>query len=195
MAGIWARNDDTRGVHKAPANEVVRGAISLELQHHQGRARPAEPGRASTASGRSPGQGIRVWGARTLSSDPEWRYLNVRRLFNFVEESILTGTNWVVFEPERPEAVGLGASAPSRCSCAGSGATARCSARTPARRSSSSATRRTTRPRTDRRRHLDRRDRHRPGEAGRVRRLPHQPVLRRRRTRGMRSLDQCQLVW
>ena len=46
-----------------------------------------------------PGQGIRVWGARTLSSDPEWRYLNVRRLFNFVEESILAGTNWVVFEP------------------------------------------------------------------------------------------------
>jgi phage tail sheath protein FI len=46
-----------------------------------------------------PGQGIRIWGARTLSSDPEWRYLNVRRLFNFVEKSILTGTNWVVFEP------------------------------------------------------------------------------------------------
>ena len=46
-----------------------------------------------------PGRGIRVWGARTLSSDPAWRYLNVRRLFNFLEESILNGTNWVVFEP------------------------------------------------------------------------------------------------
>jgi len=46
-----------------------------------------------------PGQGIRIWGARTLSSDPEWRYLNVRRLFNFVEKSILNGTSWVVFEP------------------------------------------------------------------------------------------------
>ncbi len=45
------------------------------------------------------GRGIRVWGARTLSSDPEWRYVNVRRLFNFLEESILNGTNWVVFEP------------------------------------------------------------------------------------------------
>jgi phage tail sheath protein FI len=50
-----------------------------------------------------PGQGIRVWGARTLSSDPEWRYINVRRLFNFVEESILQGTNWVVFEPNDPK--------------------------------------------------------------------------------------------
>ncbi len=46
-----------------------------------------------------PGRGIRVWGARTLSSEPEWRYLNVRRLFNFIEESIFEGTQWVVFEP------------------------------------------------------------------------------------------------
>jgi phage tail sheath protein FI len=46
-----------------------------------------------------PAQGIRIWGARTLSSDPEWRYINVRRLFNYIEESILNGTNWVVFEP------------------------------------------------------------------------------------------------
>ena len=53
----------------------------------------------STASARSPGRGIRVWGARTMSSDPSWRYLNVRRLFNYIEESILEGTQWVVFEP------------------------------------------------------------------------------------------------
>ena len=46
-----------------------------------------------------PGRGIRVWGARTLSSDPEWRYLNVRRLFNFISESIMEGTQWAVFEP------------------------------------------------------------------------------------------------
>jgi phage tail sheath protein FI len=46
-----------------------------------------------------PGRGIRVWGARTLSSDPEWRYLNVRRLFNYVSESIVEGTQWAVFEP------------------------------------------------------------------------------------------------
>jgi uncharacterized protein len=87
MAGIWARNDDTRGVHKAPANEVARGVITPELQITKGEH----------------DQGIRVWGARTLSSDPEWRYLNVRRLFNFVEESILQGTNWVVFEPNDPK--------------------------------------------------------------------------------------------
>jgi phage tail sheath protein FI len=46
-----------------------------------------------------PGRGIRIWGARTLSSDPSWRYLNVRRLFNYVEKSVFNGTQWVVFEP------------------------------------------------------------------------------------------------
>ena len=102
MAGVWARNDDTRGVHKAPANEVVRGAISLELNITKGEHDQLNP--ISVNCIRSfPGQGIRVWGARTLSSDPEWRYLNVRRLFNFVEESILSGTNWVVFEPNDPK--------------------------------------------------------------------------------------------
>ncbi|HEY5421969.1 MAG TPA: phage tail sheath subtilisin-like domain-containing protein [Ilumatobacteraceae bacterium] len=98
MAGIWARNDDTRGVHKAPANEVVRGAISLELNITKGEHDQLNPVAVNCVRS-FPGQGIRVWGARTLSSDPEWRYLNVRRLFNFVEESILSGTNWVVFEP------------------------------------------------------------------------------------------------
>jgi phage tail sheath protein FI len=98
IAGIWARNDDTRGVHKAPANEVIRGAISLELNITKGEHDQLNP-IAVNCVRTFPGQGIRVWGARTLSSDPEWRYLNVRRLFNFVEESILSGTNWVVFEP------------------------------------------------------------------------------------------------
>ena len=67
-------------------------------QHHPQRARPAQPGRDQLIRA-FPGRGIRVWGARTLSSDPAWRYLNVRRLFNYLEESILGGTNWVVFEP------------------------------------------------------------------------------------------------
>jgi len=98
MAGIWARNDDTRGVHKAPANEVVRGAISLELQITKGEHDQLNPVGINCVRA-FPGRGIRVWGARTLSSDPEWRYLNVRRLFNFVEESILEGTQWTVFEP------------------------------------------------------------------------------------------------
>ena len=98
MAGIWARSDDQRGVHKAPANEVVRGAISLELQITKGEHDQLNPN-GINAIRSFPGRGIRVWGARTLSSDPAWRYLNVRRLFNYVEESILEGTQWVVFEP------------------------------------------------------------------------------------------------
>ncbi len=98
VAGIWARNDDTRGVHKAPANEVVRGAIALELNITKGEHDILNPIGVNCIRA-FPGQGIRVWGARTLSSDAEWRYLNVRRLFNFIEKSILLGTNWVVFEP------------------------------------------------------------------------------------------------
>jgi phage tail sheath protein FI len=98
MAGIWARTDDTRGVHKAPANEVVRGALSLEIQITKGEHDQLNPVGINCIRA-FPGRGIRVWGARTLSSDPAWRYLNVRRLFNYVEESILEGTQWVVFEP------------------------------------------------------------------------------------------------
>ena len=98
IAGIWARNDDTRGVHKAPANEVIRGALSLELQITKGEHDTLNPTGVNCIRA-FPGRGIRVWGARTLSSDPAWRYLNVRRLFNYVEESILEGTQWVVFEP------------------------------------------------------------------------------------------------
>jgi hypothetical protein len=102
MAGIWARNDSTRGVHKAPANEIVRGALSLELNITKGEHDTLNPVAVNCIRA-FPGQGIRVWGARTLSSDPEWRYLNVRRLFNYVEKSILSGTNWVVFEPNDPK--------------------------------------------------------------------------------------------
>jgi phage tail sheath protein FI len=98
MAGIWARNDDSRGVHKAPANEIVRGAISLELQLTKAEHDTLNPVGINCIRA-FPGRGIRVWGARTLSSDPAWRYLNVRRLFNYVEESVLEGTQWVVFEP------------------------------------------------------------------------------------------------
>ena len=98
MAGIWARNDDTRGVHKAPANEVVRGVIDLEVNITRNEHDLLNPEGINVIRA-FPGRGIRVWGARTLSSDPAWRYLNVRRLFNFLEESILNGTSWVVFEP------------------------------------------------------------------------------------------------
>ncbi|MGA5224174.1 phage tail sheath family protein [Streptomyces koyangensis] len=98
VAGIWARNDSERGVHKAPANEVVRGAVDLELQITRGEQDLLNPIGVNCIRA-FPGRGIRVWGARTLASDPAWRYLNIRRYFNYLEESILIGTQWVVFEP------------------------------------------------------------------------------------------------
>jgi phage tail sheath protein FI len=98
VAGVWCRTDATRGVHKAPANEVVLGVNGLGFQVTQ-----EEQGglnKVGINCIRSfPGRGIRIWGARTLSSDPEWRYLNVRRLFNYIAESIMEGTQWSVFEP------------------------------------------------------------------------------------------------
>ena len=98
MAGVWARNDASRRVHKAPANEVVRGTVSLETSLTRAEQELLNPIGVNCVRA-FPGRGIRVWGARTLSSDPAWRYLNVRRLFNYLEESILNGTQWVVFEP------------------------------------------------------------------------------------------------
>ena len=98
IAGIYARSDASRGVHKAPANEVVRGAIGLEIQITKGEQDVLNPIGVNCIR-TFPGRGIRVWGARTLSSDPAWRYINVRRLFNYVEASIELGTQWVVFEP------------------------------------------------------------------------------------------------
>jgi len=85
-------------VHKAPANEVVRGAIALETKITKGEHDLLNP-KGINCIREFAGLGIRVWGARTISSDQSWRYLNVRRLFNYVEESVLEGTQWVVFEP------------------------------------------------------------------------------------------------
>jgi len=101
MAGIWSRTDDTRGVHKAPANETVRGVVALEIQATKNEQDLLNP-QGINCIRAFPGRGIRVWGARTLSSDPAWRYLNVRRLFNYLEESILNGTQFAVFEPNDP---------------------------------------------------------------------------------------------
>ena len=98
VAGIWARTDTTRGVHKAPANEVVMGATKLGFQLTS--VEQGELNRLGINCIRAfSGRGIRVWGARTLSSDSSWRYINVRRLFNYVVSSILAGTQWAVFEP------------------------------------------------------------------------------------------------
>ena len=98
VAGVWARSDGERGVHKAPANEIIRGVLGVPIVltgTEQGVLNPV----GVNCIRSFPGRGIRVWGARTLSSDPSWRYLNVRRLFNYVEKSIFNGTQWVVFEP------------------------------------------------------------------------------------------------
>jgi len=98
VAGIWCRTDSTRGVHKAPANEVVLGANGLAMQVMGKEQELLNPNGINCIRA-FPGRGIRVWGARTLSSDPEWKYINVRRLFNFISESIMNGTQWSVFEP------------------------------------------------------------------------------------------------
>jgi uncharacterized protein len=108
VLGIYARTDSERGVHKAPANEDVRGIITVDLDANRG---PLEyritkgqhdilnpRGIDVIRDFRPSGRGIRVWGGRTMSSDGQWRYVNVRRLFIFVEESIDEGTQWVVFE-------------------------------------------------------------------------------------------------
>lgn len=102
MAGIYARSDNERGVHKAPANEVVRGAMGVEKLITKNEQDILNPIGVNCIRS-FPGRGIRVWGARTLSSDASWRYINVRRLFNFVEKSIETGTQWIVFEPNDPD--------------------------------------------------------------------------------------------
>lgn len=98
MCGIYARVDGERGVHKAPANEIVRGALGLRYNITKGEQDILNP-KGINCIRSFKNRGIRVWGARTISSDASWRYINVRRLFNMVEESIERGTQWVVFEP------------------------------------------------------------------------------------------------
>lgn len=98
VAGIYARSDNTRGVYKAPANEVVRACVGLDCQFNKGEQDILNPKGVNLIRS-FPGQGIRVWGARTASSNPSWKYVNVRRLFIFIEESIKANTNWAVFEP------------------------------------------------------------------------------------------------
>jgi phage tail sheath protein FI len=109
MTGIFARTDIDRGVHKAPANEVVRGIVTRDLN---GGRKPLTHtlskrehdllnprGVNVIRDFRSDGRDIRIWGARTMSSDAMWKYVNVRRLFIFLEQSIDRGTQWSVFEP------------------------------------------------------------------------------------------------
>jgi len=102
MAGIYSRSDTTRGVQKAPANEVLRGVVGLDVQYNKGEQDILNPQGVNLIRSFT-GQGIRVWGARTASSNSSWKYVNVRRLFIFLEESIKAGTNWVVFEPNNDQ--------------------------------------------------------------------------------------------
>lgn len=98
MAGIYARTDNERGVHKAPANEIVRGCTGLSCNYNEGEQDILNPKGVNLVRAFT-GRGIRVWGARTMSSNGLWKYVNVRRLYIYIEESIKANTNWVVFEP------------------------------------------------------------------------------------------------
>lgn len=103
MAGIYARVDNQRGVHKAPANEVVLGATGLQTALTRAKQDDLNPQGVNCI--RNLNGNITVWGARTWGGDDngEFKYINIRRLFNFVKESIDEGTQWVVFEPNSPE--------------------------------------------------------------------------------------------
>ena len=98
ICGIYARTDVQRGVWKAPANEVVLGALRFESNINFAQQELLNPAGVNCLRF-FPGRGYRVWGARTAGSDPEWKYVNIRRYFNYLERSIDHGTQWVVFEP------------------------------------------------------------------------------------------------
>ena len=102
VAGIFARSDRGHGVHKAPANEVAEGVVDLSvLLQDQHLALLYESGINCIRSFSA--RGLRLWGARTLSSDPEWRYVNVRRTVSAIAQAIENGTQWAVFEPNGPD--------------------------------------------------------------------------------------------
>jgi phage tail sheath protein FI len=98
VCGVYARTDVERGVWKAPANETVRGALRFEVDVNHAQQELLNPAGVNCLRA-MPGRGLRVWGARTASSDPEWKYVNVRRYFNYLGRSIDRGTQWAVFEP------------------------------------------------------------------------------------------------
>lgn len=98
IAGVFARTDRERGVHKAPGNERVNGIVGLTQAYTTGRQDLLNPVAVNLVR-IFPGRGTRLWGARNATDDTTWRYINVRRLFNMMEVSIERGTQWVVFEP------------------------------------------------------------------------------------------------
>ena len=98
VAGVFARTDRERGVHKAPGNERVRGIVGLAENYTTGRQDLLNPVGVNLIRA-FPARGTRLWGARNATDDTTWRYVNVRRLFNMIETSVERGTQWVVFEP------------------------------------------------------------------------------------------------
>lgn len=100
VLGVYSRTDIARGVHKAPANETV-ACTGLKVNYTKSEQDILNPEGVNLIRS-FPGQGIRIWGARTASSNSAFKYVNVRRLFIYVEESIKANTNWVVFEPNDP---------------------------------------------------------------------------------------------
>jgi hypothetical protein len=101
VAGVYARSDARTGVHKAPANEELMGVVDLETpvtDEIQGGLNPV----GVNCLRAFPGRGIRVWGARTLSNDPQWRYVNVRRLFLTLARWIEANMGWAALEPNTP---------------------------------------------------------------------------------------------
>lgn len=104
IAGIYARVDDRRGVHKAPANEPILGAVGLRQEISRVKQEPLNDVGVNCI--RNLNGNIRVWGARTLGAgkdNPDFKYINIRRQFLYLRESIDEGTQWVVFEPNSPE--------------------------------------------------------------------------------------------
>jgi len=102
VAGVYARVDDKRGVHKAPANEIIGGIVELETivnKFEQEILNPEPVNINVNRDFRSHQRGLRIWGARCITSNPQWKYINVRRLFIYIEKSIEIGTQWAVFEP------------------------------------------------------------------------------------------------
>jgi phage tail sheath protein FI len=101
VAGVFARTDRERGVHKAPGNERVNGIVGLAEQYSQRRQDLLNPNAVNLIRS-FPGRGTRIWGARNATDDVTWRYVNVRRLFSMIETSVERSTQWVVFEPNTP---------------------------------------------------------------------------------------------
>ena len=174
VLGIYARTDSERGVFKAPANEIVRGALGVRFEIDDDLQETLNP-RGVNAIRAFPGRGIRVWGARTLSSDQLWKYVNVRRLFIFLERSIYEGTQWVVFEPN-DERLWARVKDTIRLFLRGQWRSGALMGQTEdrgvlhhLRPDHHDSGRHSERP-------LDLRDRHRPGPARRVRDLPDRPV-------------------